>query len=44
MQEKERDNRYEALNHAVRHKSRTETAAQIIENAKKYLEFLKGDK
>jgi len=44
MNKAEKDNRYEALNSAVRHKARGDTAEDIVQNAKKYLAFLEGEK
>ena len=43
MDEKEQNIRLEALGHAVRHKTKDETAETIVDTAEQYLKFLKGD-
>lgn len=42
MDEKEKENRVEALHEAARHRLANETAADVVENAEKYFEFLQG--
>lgn len=42
MKKRERENRVEALNHAVRHRLATETPANIVTAAGLYLNFLRG--
>jgi len=44
MEQREYENRLEALNNAVRHKLRDQTASQIIATAETYFKFLQGDK
>ena len=44
MDEQERDNRIEALNSAVRHKTRNETPDEVVEAAELYFKFLQGKK
>ena len=43
MDEKENQNRVEALREAARHRLAKETAADVVSNAEKYFEFLQGD-
>ena len=43
MDEREQQNRIEALANAVRHRLKEETADDIVESAEKYYEFLQGD-
>jgi len=40
MTEQEKEDRHEALNNAVRHKTRNESPEEVVEAAKKYFEFL----
>ena len=42
MEARENEDRSEALGHAVRHKSRAESADDVVEAAEKYLKFLQG--
>jgi len=42
-EEREHQNRIEALLSAVRHRLKDETADDIVESAKKYFKFLQGD-
>lgn len=42
MEEREQENRSEALGHAVRHKIGTERADEVIRSAEKYFKFLQG--
>lgn len=44
MENKEHEDRREALNNAVRHRLNTETPANIVAAAEKYLKFLQGNK
>ena len=44
MDEKERENRVEALHEAARHRLADEKAADVVGNAQKYFEFLQGSK
>lgn len=44
MTEQEREDRKDALGHAVRHKSRSEQAREVVKNAEQYLAFLKDKK
>ncbi len=41
-EEEKRQDRHEALNNAVRHKNRDETAAEVVQSAELYLKFLQG--
>jgi len=41
-EEREQQNRIEALANAVRHRLREETANDIVKSAQKYFEFLEG--
>ena len=43
MDEREQQNRIEALENAVRHRLKEETADDIVKTAEKYYEFLQGD-
>lgn len=43
MDGREHENRLEALNNAVRHRLQTETPADIVEAAEKYLKFLQDN-
>ncbi len=43
MDEQEKEIRVEALREAARHRLAKETAADVVVNAEKYFEFLKGD-
>ena len=43
MDEREQQNRIEALENAVRHRLKEETADDIVNTAEKYYEFLQGD-
>ena len=42
MDEREQQNRIEALANAVRHRLKEETADDIVKSAEKYYEFLQG--
>ena len=42
MDEREQQNRVEALANAVRHRLREESADDIVNSAEKYFEFLQG--
>jgi hypothetical protein len=42
MDDKERDNRVEALHEAARHRLAKEDADNVVANAEKYFEFLQG--
>ena len=42
LSQKEQDMRVEALNNAVRHRLANETPSNVVEAAKKYLQFLQG--
>ncbi len=42
-EEKERENRVEALHEAARHRLADESATDVVENAQKYFEFLQGN-
>lgn len=42
MDEKEKDNRVDALHEACRHRLAKETADDVVKNAEKYFEFLQG--
>ncbi len=43
MDEREQQNRFEALANAVRHRLREETAEDVVESAEKYLKFLHSE-
>lgn len=43
MDEVEQQNRVEALNSAVRHRIKEETADDIVKSAQKYFNFLQGE-
>ena len=43
MDEQEKTDRLTALNEACRHRLANEKAGDIVANAQKYLEFLRGD-
>ena len=44
MNEREHNNRVEALQNAVRHRLREETPKDIVKSAEEYFEFLQGEK
>lgn len=44
MEEREQQNRIEALANAVRHRLKEETSDDIVKSAEKYFQFLQGDK
>lgn len=44
MDEKEKDDRVDALHEACRHRLAKETATDIVSNAQKYFEFLQDAK
>jgi len=44
MEDKEKDDRVDALHEACRHRLAKETANDIVSNAQKYFEFLQGTK
>ena len=43
MEDREHQNRIEALANAVRHRLKEESADDIVKSAEKYFEFLQGD-
>jgi len=43
VQKDEQQNRTEALQNAVRHRLKEETADNVVESAEKYFKFLQGD-
>ena len=43
MDEKEKENRTEALHEAARHRLANESADNVVTNAEKYFNFLQGD-
>ena len=43
METQEQDLRKAALNEACRHRLATESAENVVQNAQKYYEFLKGE-
>ena len=43
MDEKEKENRVEALHEAARHRLADEKADDVVANAEKYFAFLQGD-
>lgn len=42
MDDKEQQNRIEALANAVRHRLKEETADDVVKSAEKYFQFLQG--
>jgi hypothetical protein len=44
MEQREWENRVEALNNAVRHRLRNETPNDVVKSAQKYFDFLQGKK
>jgi len=43
MDEKEKENRVEALHEAARHRLADEKAADVVSNAEEYFKFLQGE-